>query len=141
MRCTRRYWSRYAIRHCRAAWATVAGELDHWAAGKLAKLYRKSLTGTNFMDVEQQETARLRRRQSSIRNAMQNCWLGVIITSCCDAVFHFRFGEPWFFVPMMFFLFLLLPMLAYCYITQGMVKAKLKSIKGRIDPDSARWRA
>ena len=92
-------------------------------------------------DVEQQETARLRRRQNSIRNAMQNCWLGVIITSCCDAVFHFRFGEPWFFVPMMFFLFLLLPMLAYCYITQGMVKTKLKSIKGRIDPDSARWRA
>jgi len=26
-------------------------------------------------DVEQQETARLRRRQNSIRNAMQNCWL------------------------------------------------------------------
>ena len=28
-------------------------------------------------DVEQQETARLRRRQNSIRNAMQNCWLSI----------------------------------------------------------------
>ena len=80
------------------------------------------------MDVEQQETARLRRRQSSIRNAMQNCWLGVIITLCCDAVYHFRFGEPWFFVPMMFFLCLLLTMLAYYHVAHGMVKAKLKLI-------------
>ncbi len=87
------------------------------------------------MDNRQQEIERLKGRQKAINTGMQTCWFGIVVTSCADAVFHFRFGESWFFIPMMFFLLLLVPLLVYCYIAQGMVKAKMKITQSSKDRD------
>ena len=79
---------------------------------------------------DQQEINRLKGRRQSLNSCMQNCWLGVFLTLCFDSVFHFHFHETWFFIPMMFFLGILVPLLVYSYIATGMVNAKLKIYQG-----------
>ncbi len=90
---------------------------------------------THTMDNEQEEIKRLKGRQKSISTGIQTCWLGVVIAACGDAIFHFCFGETWFFIPMMFFLALFLPLLGCSYIVQERVKAKLKAIQDNTDLD------